>query len=61
MSKYKYKEEVIEQKEVSQEEIKEIVEHFKKQDYIKKDGTIKDMLKNAIKLNNLDLPAKYEG
>ncbi|MFI3231546.1 MAG: type III deoxyribonuclease, partial [bacterium] len=60
ISKYNYKEKITETKELTNGDAQELIEHFKKQDYIKLDGTIKDTLKNAIKHNNLDLPAKYE-
>lgn len=51
---------VIEEKEISYDDAKEIVEHFERKGYISKSGKMKDTMKNALLTGTLDLPAKYE-
>lgn len=59
-SELKTVETVIEEKTISYDEAKEIVEHFESKGYISKSGKIKDTLKNALLTGTLDLPAKYQ-
>ena len=55
-----YTETVTEEKEITYDDAKEIVEHFEKKGYISKSGKMKDTMKNALLTGTLDLPAKYE-
>ena len=51
---------VTEEKTVSYDDAKELMEHFQKKDYITPSGKIKDTMKNALKAGTLELPKKYE-
>lgn len=51
---------VTEEKEISYDDAKEIIEHFEKKGYISKSGKMKDTMKNALQTGTLDLPEKYE-
>ena len=55
-----YTETVTEEKEISYDDAKEIIEHFEKKGYISKSGKMKDTMKNALQTGTLDLPEKYE-
>lgn len=55
-----YTETVMEEKEISYDNAKEIIEHFEKKGYISKSGKMKDTMKNALQAGTLDLPEKYE-
>lgn len=60
ITKITYTETVTEEKEISYNDAKEIIEHFEKKGYISKSGKMKDTMKNALLTGTLDLPAKYE-
>ncbi len=49
-----------EERTVTYEEAKELIDHLEKKDYITKTGKMKDTMKNALKAGTLDLPAKFE-
>ena len=51
-----YSETVTEEKEISYDDAKEIIEHFEKKGYISKSGKMKDTMKNALLTGTLDLP-----
>lgn len=55
-----YTETVTEEKEVSYDEAKELVQHFEDKGYVSKSGKIKDTMKNALLTGTLDLPKKFE-
>ncbi|MCI8471788.1 MAG: DEAD/DEAH box helicase family protein [Clostridiales bacterium] len=55
-----YAETVTEEKEITYDDAKEIIEHFEKKGYISKSGKMKDTMKNALQTGTLDLPEKYE-
>lgn len=55
-----YIETVTEEKEVSYDEAKELVQHFEDKGYVSKSGKIKDTMKNALLTGTLDLPKKFE-
>ncbi len=55
-----YTETVTEEKEISYDDAKEIIEHFEKKGYISKSGKMKDTMKAALQTGTLDLPEKYE-
>ncbi|GFI56191.1 hypothetical protein IMSAG013_01246 [Clostridiales bacterium] len=55
-----YTETVTEEKEITYDDAKEIIEHFEKKGYISKSGKMKDTMKNALQTGTLDLPEKYE-
>lgn len=54
------RETVTEEKEITYDDAKEIIEHFEKKGYISKSGKIKDTMKNALQTGTLELPEKYE-
>lgn len=60
LSSISYTETVIEEKEVTYEDARELMEHFEKKGYITDSGKMKDTMKNALKSGTLDLPKKYE-
>ncbi len=60
LSNISYTETVTEEKEISYDDAKEIIEHFEKKGYISKSGKMKDTMKNALQTGTLDLPQKYE-
>ncbi len=60
LSAVSYTETVTEEKEVTYEEARELMEHFEEKGYISDKGKIKDTMKNALKNGTLDLPQKYE-
>ena len=60
ITKITYTETVTEEKALSYDDAKEIIEHFEKKGYISKSGKMKDTMKNALLTGTLDLPAKYE-
>ena len=49
-----------EEKEITYDDAKEIIEHFEQKGYISKSGKMKDTMKNALQTGTLDLPQKYE-
>lgn len=51
---------VMEEKQITYDDAKELMEHFQKKDYITRDGKMKDTMKNAMKAGTLELPKKYE-
>ena len=51
---------VVEEKEITYDDARELIEHFQKKDYITRDGKIKDTMKNSLKAGTLELPKKYE-
>lgn len=51
---------VVEERQVTYDDAKELMEHFQKKDYITRDGKMKDTMKNALKSGTLELPKKYE-
>lgn len=55
-----YTETVTEEKEVTYEEARELMEYFEKKGYITDSGKINDTMKTALKSGTLDLPKKYE-
>jgi len=55
-----YTKTVVEEKQVTYDDAKELMEHFQKKDYITRDGKMKDTMKNALKAGTLELPKKYE-
>lgn len=55
-----YTETVTEEKEISCDDVKEIIDHFEKKGYISKSGIMKDTMKIALQTGTLDLPAKFE-
>lgn len=55
-----YTETVTEEKEITYDDAKEIIEHFEKKGYISKSGKMKDTMKAALQTGTLDLPEKYE-
>ncbi len=55
-----YTETVTEEKEITYDDAKEIIEHFEEKGYISKSGKMKDTMKNALLTGTLDLPKKYE-
>lgn len=55
-----YTETVTEEKEITYDDAKEIIEHFEQKGYISKSGKMKDTMKNALQTGTLDLPEKYE-
>lgn len=55
-----YTQTVVEEKEITYDDAKELMEHFQKKDYITRDGKIKDTMKSALKAGTLELPKKYE-
>ena len=60
LSAVSFTETVTEEKEVTYEDARELMEHFEKKGYITSSGKIKDTMKNALKSGTLDLPKKYE-
>lgn len=59
-SKITYEKTVTEEKIVSYDDAKEILNHFEKKGYVSKSGKIKDTMKNALLNGTLDLPKKFE-
>lgn len=55
-----YTETVTEEKEVSYDDAKELIQHFEKKGYVTKTGKMKDTMKNALLTGMLDLPKKFE-
>lgn len=55
-----YTETVTEEKEVSYDDAKELIQHFEKKGYVTKTGKMKDTMKNALLTGTLDLPKKFE-
>ena len=51
---------VTEQKTVTYEEAKELIEHLEQKGYVSKTGKIKDTMKEALLAGKLDLPEKFE-
>ena len=51
---------VVEEKQITYDDARELIEHFQKKDYITQDGKIRDTMKNALKAGTLELPKKYE-
>ena len=60
LSNISYTETVTEEKEITYDDAKEIIEYFEKKGYISKSGKMKDTMKNALQTGTLDLPEKYE-
>ena len=55
-----YKETVVEEKTISYDEAKELIEHFEQQGYVEKSGKINNTMKQALLEGKLDLPQKFE-
>lgn len=55
-----YTQTVVEEKQVTYDDARELLEHFQKKDYISRNGKMKDTMKNALKASTLELPKKYE-
>lgn len=55
-----YTETLTEEKVVSYDDAKELMEHFEEKGYISKDGKIKDVMKDALLKGTLDLSKKFE-
>ncbi len=55
-----YTKTVVEERQVTYDDAKQLMEHFQKKDYITRDGKMKDTMKNALKSGTLELPKKYE-
>ena len=55
-----YTQTVVEEKEITYDDAKDLMEHFQKKNYITRDGKIKDTMKNSLKAGTLELPKKYE-
>ena len=51
---------VVEEKQITYDDARELIGHFQKKDYITRDGKIRDAMKNALKAGTLELPKKYE-
>ncbi|MEG2164180.1 MAG: DEAD/DEAH box helicase family protein [Bacteroidales bacterium] len=60
LSDVTYQETIIEEKTVTYEEAKEMVDHLQHKGYIDKSGKIKETMKVALLEGNLDLPKKFE-
>lgn len=60
LSGISYTEIVTEEKEVTYEDARELLEHFEQKGYITSSGKMKDTMKNALKAGTLELPPKYE-
>ena len=55
-----YTETVTEEREVTYDEAKELMQHFENKGYVSKSGKMKDTMKNALLTGTLDLPKKFE-
>ena len=55
-----YTQTVTEEKQITYEDARELLEHFEMKGYITSTGKMKDNMKNALKAGTLDLPQKYE-
>lgn len=55
-----YTETVREEKTVTYDEAKELINFFEKKGYVSKEGKIKDTMKEALLAGTLELPQKYE-
>lgn len=55
-----YIETITEEKEVTYDEARELIQHFEDKGYVTKSGKMKDTMKNALLTGTIDLPKKFE-